>query len=214
MLSVSSVGSINGNVPSQDNPDASILQNGNTNKQRNVAFADSDKIIDDSIDIPPRSYTPQTMPSPSMSQKLKGFRGILEKFKGGSNSNNTSLVEDIPEGEFKRGGFRATAGPRLGWSNQEKSNKCFKNWDANDLCIWFEEMGLEQYNDDVRRWLKEGPSELINCAPQDIDKELNLKNPMHRKKICLAVADIAGQETDELFKCAGKLDTSWVWLKF
>lgn len=210
VLSVSTGGS-NGAIPTRDSPDNNGT-NGNQNKQRNVAFADSDKIIDDSIEIPHRSYTPQAMPSPSM--KHKGLRGILEKIKGGG-SNNISLVEDLPEGEFKRGGFRATAGPRLGWSNtQEKPNKSFKDYNCEDLCLWFEELGLEQYNEEVKRWLKDGASELISCAPMDIEKELGLKNPLHRKKIVLAVADLTGSEKDELFLAAAKLDTAWVlrWL--
>jgi hypothetical protein len=217
ILSVSAAGGTgsNGNLQMQDTPDNNNISNGNSqNKQRNVAFADSDKIIDDSIDIPHRSYTPQAMPSPSM--KHKGLRGILEKIKGGSNSNNVSLVEDLPpESEFKRGGFRATAGPRLGWSNtQEKPNKAFKDYNCEDLCLWFEELGLEQYNDEVRRWLKDGATELINCAPVDMEKELGLKNPLHRKKITLAIADLMGSENDELFQSAAKLDTAWIlrWL--
>lgn len=207
MLSVSSSGGLNGN--SHDTPDM------NNSPRRNVAFADKDKIIDDSINIPQRSYAIQALTSPSMSQKHKGLRGILDKIKN-NNGNNMSLVEDSSletESDFVRGGMRATAGARLGWSTQEKTKKPFKDWDIDMLIDWFDDLGLDYVIENAKRWLKDG-GELLACAPQDIDKELNLKSPLHRKKILLAMADAADQETDQMLKNAGKLDSTWVlrWL--
>lgn len=48
----------------------------------------------------------------------------------------------------------------------------------------------------------------------DIEKELNLKSPLHRKKIQLAMDALTGKETDELTIKAGQLDVGWVlrWL--
>lgn len=41
-----------------------------------------------------------------------------------SQSTTFNLDENLPEGEFKRGGVRATAGPRLGWSRDlQRVNK-------------------------------------------------------------------------------------------
>lgn len=50
----------------------------------------------------------------SKSKSLGGLRSIFGKLRR-SNSGN---LEDLPldGGEFRRGGIRATAGPRLGWS--------------------------------------------------------------------------------------------------
>jgi hypothetical protein len=201
MLSVSS-GGINGNGHEVD---------ANTSPRRNVAFADKDKIIDDSINIPQRSYAVQALTSPSMSQKHKGLRGILDKIK--NNGNTLNMVEDSPENDFVRGGMRATAGPRLGWSTQEKSMKSFKDWDIDMLIDWFDDLGLDYCIEPAKKWLKNG-GELLTCAPQDIDKELNLRSPLHRKKILLAMADAADQDNDDMLRNAGKLDTTWVlrWL--
>lgn len=187
----------------------------NNSPRRNVAFADKDKIIDDSINIPQRSYAVQALTSPAMGQKHKGLRGILDKIKS-NNGNNISLVEDSSidnENDFIRGGMRATAGPRLGWTNQEKNRKAFKDWDIDMLIDWFDDMGLDYVIEYAKKWLKTG-ADLLVCAPQDIDKELNLRSPLHRKKILLAMADIADQENDDLLRNAGKLDTTWVlrWL--
>lgn len=206
-LSVSSSGAMNGNGHEQ--------AESNNSPRRNVAFADKDKIIDDSINIPQRSYAMQALTSPSLSQKHKGLRGILDKIKN-NNGNNMSLVEDSSfenENEFIRGGVRATAGPRLGWSSQDKSKKPFKDWDMDMLIDWFDDLGLDYVIENAKKWLKNG-GDLLACAPQDIEKELNLKSPLHRKKILLAMADDADQENDEMLKNAGKLDTTWVlrWL--
>lgn len=189
----------------------------NANPKRNVAFADTETRSSDRTDgqASQRSYTPQPSPSPSMSHKnLKGLRNIFGKIK----RSNSGTLEDLPpEGEFKRGGVRSTAGGRLGWSMEfRKPDKPFDEWDMDALCQWFEQMGLNMYEEELRRWLKTGgAAELAKASPVDIEKELNLKNPLHRKKIVLAIAEMTdNDENDVLLKNAGKLDTPWLirWL--
>ncbi|XP_049293569.1 uncharacterized protein LOC125769135 isoform X4 [Anopheles funestus] len=165
---------------------------------------------------PARSFTPQPSPSPSMSNKLKNIFGKIKRSNSGTLDDMTSS-----DGEFKRGGVRATAGARLGWSGMSqyrKPDKPFHEWDLDAVCLWFDHLGLSMYEEELRRWLKLSSlpgSELMKASPVDFEKELPLRNPLHRKKIVLAIADISGTANDdELFKCAGKLDTSWVqrWL--
>ncbi|XP_021711268.1 liprin-beta-2 isoform X8 [Aedes aegypti] len=189
----------------------------NANPKRNVAFADSETLSSDRLDgqASQRSYTPQPSPSPSMSHKnLKGLRNIFGKIK----RSNSGTLEDVDPGEFKRGGVRATAGARLGWSSEfRRPDKPLKEWDLDSLCQWFDHLGLGMYEEDLRRWLKTGgAAELIRASPIDIEKELNLKSPLHRKKIVLAIADLSESvEGDMLLKSAGKLDTPWIirWLE-
>jgi hypothetical protein len=69
---------------------------------------------------------------------------------GGSNGNNN----DAPV--FKRGGTRATASGRLGWSCQNNGSgsaasatagfnrKRFSEWSVDMLCSWLETIGLGQ----------------------------------------------------------------------
>ncbi|XP_038112435.1 liprin-beta-2 isoform X3 [Culex quinquefasciatus] len=196
-------------------------------KQRNVAFANTESASSDRTDgqlstSSQRSYTPQPSPSPSMSHKnLKGLRNIFGKIK----RSNSGTLDDLDpldgagNGEFKRGGVRATAGPRLGWTNSEfrKPDKPFREWNLDTLCLWFEQMGLGMYEEELRKWLKVGgAAELAAASPVDIEKELSLRHALHRKKIVLAVADVAESEEDDgLLKCAGKLDTAWIlrWLE-
>ncbi|XP_021711262.1 liprin-beta-1 isoform X3 [Aedes aegypti] len=180
-------------------------------------LADSETLSSDRLDgqASQRSYTPQPSPSPSMSHKnLKGLRNIFGKIK----RSNSGTLEDVDPGEFKRGGVRATAGARLGWSSEfRRPDKPLKEWDLDSLCQWFDHLGLGMYEEDLRRWLKTGgAAELIRASPIDIEKELNLKSPLHRKKIVLAIADLSESvEGDMLLKSAGKLDTPWIirWLE-
>lgn len=71
-------------------------------------------------------------------------------------------------------------------------------------------MGLGFYEDELRKWLKYGAIDLMNASSADIEREINLKSPLHRKKITLALMEITGKDTDESFLCAAKLDIVWV----
>lgn len=156
-----------------------------------------------------------------MSQKSKSIGGLKSIF-GKLRRSNSGNLEDLPldGNEFRRGGVRATAGARLCWNNpqvneyslQQQCNKPFAEWDVDAVCLWFQEMNLPIYEDDLRRWLKKGAADLVNASPLEIEKELNLKSPLHRKKIVLAIMNIAGKDTDELFANAGKLDMTWVYI--
>lgn len=66
-----------------------------------------------------------------------------------------------------------------------------------------------------RKWLKNNPAScFFNASPVDIEKELNLKSPLHRKKIMLAIDELCGKEEDILALKAAQLDSGWVvrWL--
>ncbi|XP_040171937.1 uncharacterized protein LOC120905168 isoform X6 [Anopheles arabiensis] len=201
---------------------SSTATDSNANPKRNVAFADAENRDNGILEHgeggvqPTRSFTPQPSPSPSMSHKLKNIFGKIKR-------SNSGTLDDIttPEGEFKRGGVRATAGARLGWSGTtpyRKPDKPFREWDVDTICHWFEHLGLNMYEEDLRKWIKSSTtpgSELMKASPVDIEKELSLRNPLHRKKIVLAIADISGTVGDDgLFENAGKLDSTWVqrWL--
>lgn len=196
-----------------------------TEKERkNVAFADSDKYIE-SNNVERRSCTPTQSPnnlskeSGSNTGSIKGGVKSLKSIFGKMKRSGSGNLEDLspPNGDdFKRGGVRATAGPRLGYNySNKRTDKAFREYDTEDVCAWLDELGLEVYIEEAKRWLKNGASELIQAGPEKIEKELNLKSPLHKKKIILALADVTDQENDELFKNAGKLDLLWVlrWLE-
>uniref|UniRef100_A0A673BS78 Liprin-beta-1-like n=1 Tax=Sphaeramia orbicularis TaxID=375764 RepID=A0A673BS78_9TELE len=130
-------------------------------------------------------------------------------------SHSTSFnLDDAAEMEFRRGGVRATAGPRLGWSHETKHQQVavdvpFSQWNKDDVCSWLHEQGLGLYVAQGQSWIKSGQS-LLQASQHDLEKELGIKQPLHRKKLHLALQAL-GSEEDDL---KGKLDHHWVtrWL--
>ncbi|XP_055902501.1 liprin-beta-1 [Eupeodes corollae] len=186
--------------------------------KRNVAFADADKIMIDEANDMYGSFMSQQNSSPSPSQskdKVRGLRNIFGKLRR-SNSGNLELPPSSEESEFKRGGARATAAGRIEWTQSMMSSaKPYSDWNCNDICNWLCDMGLGCYEEDCRKWLKSNFSlRFFETSPIDIEKELNLKSPLHRKKITLAISELTGKEDDDLALKAGQLDVSWTmrWL--
>lgn len=73
---------------------------------------------------------------------------------------------------------------------------------------------MDSYIPDAKRWVQNG-QQLQEAPISEIEKELNLKNPLHRKKLQLAIIDMqANGSSDPYLSQAGKLDTVWVlrWL--
>lgn len=163
---------------------------------------------------PSGSKRTSPLPAPSPKEKSKGLRKIFGKVKrSGSENLNSSAAE------LKRGGIRATAGPRLGWSEDMKVkrgsfrvNEPFAEWDSNMICDWLVSIGLSMYIPDCKKWVKNG-DQLLKATTTEFEKELNIKNPMHRKKLLLAITG-AKEQTGEIVEPAGKIDHQWVvrWL--
>lgn len=184
-------------------------------EKKNVAFSDTKKIIESGSDHS-RSSTPQasSFSSPSSHKKAKGFKVIFGKIKRSGSGN----LEDLPpnDNQFMRGGVRATAGPRLqSYYLERKTDKPFNESTTDDICAWLHELGLEIYIESAKRWLRNGVTDLLAASSEKIEKELNIKSPLHTKKILLAIAYETGAESDESFKSASKCDNNWVlrWLE-
>ncbi|XP_022082864.1 liprin-beta-1-like isoform X2 [Acanthaster planci] len=153
---------------------------------------------------------------PSERRKKKG--GIKKLFGKLKRSNSASLTfedeeeEDVPV-EFRRGGrFRATAGPRLGWTGLRVNRDIdapFAKWEGDQVAAWLHEMGLGQYMSMCRVWVKNGAT-LLKASPLDLERELGVRNVLHRKKLQLALQAMGSEEGDR-FK---GLDHNWVtrWL--
>ncbi|KAG5883909.1 hypothetical protein JTB14_032133 [Gonioctena quinquepunctata] len=146
--------------------------------------------------------------------KSKGIKKIFGKIKRSGSGN----LEDIPGlSEFQRGGVRATASARLGWSEPQisvKPDKPFAEWDTENICDWLQDLGLDSYIAEAKRWAHNG-QQLQEAPISEIEKELNIKNPLHRKKLQLALIDTQANGSSDLYLAqAGKLDTAWVlrWL--
>ncbi|KFM82937.1 Liprin-beta-1, partial [Stegodyphus mimosarum] len=142
-------------------------------------------------------------------EKNKGFLKFFSKWKR-SGSQNIDRVD----GDFKRGGVRATAGPRLGWSRDLPNDPDipFNRWSADMIVEWLHRLGLSMYISECKRWMCNGEM-LIKATAADLEKELNMKNPLHKKKLLLAVKS-RSSGLPNLSSAINALDYHWVvrWL--
>ncbi|KAK5603849.1 Liprin-beta-1 [Crenichthys baileyi] len=186
----------------------------------NPNLAETERQGTDHLDlagVPQRSSnsdSTHTLPTtPESRKKSKGIKKLFGKLKR-SQSTTFNLDDNLPEGEFKRGGVRATAGPRLGWSRdfQRVNNEVdapFAHWSKDQVCDWLQEQGLGLYVNMARVWISSGQT-LLQASQQDLERELGIKQPLHRKKLQLALQALGSEEEDN----KGKLDYNWVtgWL--
>uniref|UniRef100_A0A671KVE9 Liprin-beta-1-like n=1 Tax=Sinocyclocheilus anshuiensis TaxID=1608454 RepID=A0A671KVE9_9TELE len=160
------------------------------------------------------SDSTHTLPiSPEGKKKSKGIKALFGKLKR-SQSTTFNLDDNLSESEFKRGGVRATAGPRLGWSRDLQNTNSeldapFARWSREQVCDWMQEQGLGLYVSWARQWVASGQT-LLQASQQDLERELGIKHPLHRKKLQLALQALGSEEDDN----KGKLDYHWVtrWL--
>uniref|UniRef100_A0A3Q3Q7C0 SAM domain-containing protein n=1 Tax=Monopterus albus TaxID=43700 RepID=A0A3Q3Q7C0_MONAL len=150
--------------------------------------------------------------SPVSPENRKGHRGIKKLWGKIRRSQSGSAVQfhEPDLGQFKRGGYRATAGPRLAdsWNTQDLKMP-FSKWSTEQVCDWLEDIGLGQYNILAQHWVSSGQT-LLSATSQDLEKEMAMKNPLHRKKLLLAVKAISSKQPEK----SAELDYVWVnrWL--
>ncbi|XP_027127966.1 liprin-beta-2b isoform X4 [Larimichthys crocea] len=151
----------------------------------------------------------QSPVSPENRKTHRGIKKLWGKIRR-SQSGSPAQVHDPELGEFKRGGFRATAGPRLARSENTRDPKLpFSKWNTEQVCDWLEEIGIGQYGILARHWVTSGQT-LLTATSQDLERELAMKNPLHRKKLQLAIKTFSGKQPGK----SAELDYIWVtrWL--
>uniref|UniRef100_A0A8C9N1P2 PPFIA binding protein 1 n=1 Tax=Serinus canaria TaxID=9135 RepID=A0A8C9N1P2_SERCA len=182
-------------------------------------LAETEKGSADHLDLaglPPRpkeaDSLQMTPPSPDSRKKARGIKKLFGRLK--RSQSTTFNPEDMSETEFKRGGTRATAGPRLGWSrdlgqSHSELDMPFAKWTKEQVCNWLQDQGLGSYINNGRHWILSGQT-LLQASQQDLEKELGIKHPLHRKKLQLALQALGSEEENN----HGKLDYHWVtrWL--
>ncbi|XP_036952129.1 liprin-beta-2 isoform X2 [Acanthopagrus latus] len=142
-------------------------------------------------------------------RSLKRLWGKLRRTQSGG-----LQAADPDAGQFTRGGLRATAGPRLtrtpeSYDSSRDMNIPFSQWTKGQVCGWLEDYGLGQYLNLTRQWVENGQT-LLSATPQDFEKEMGMKNPLHRKKLQLALNAF----TTKVIEKSSELDHIWVtrWL--
>ncbi|NP_001127201.1 liprin-beta-2 [Pongo abelii] len=155
---------------------------------------------------------PQSPLTPDGKRNPKGIKKFWGKIRRTQSGNFNT--DTLGMAEFRRGGLRATAGPRLSRTRDSKGQKSdanapFAQWSTERVCAWLEDFGLAQYVIFVRQWVSSGHT-LLTATPQDMEKELGIKHPLHRKKLVLAVKAINTKQEEK----SALLDHIWVtrWL--
>ncbi|XP_075693901.1 liprin-beta-2 isoform X3 [Rhinoderma darwinii] len=155
---------------------------------------------------------PHSPLSPEGKKSPKGIKKFWGKLRRTPSGNFNT--DEFGLSEFKRGGMRATAGPRLSRTKDPRNknsdyNAPFAQWSNEQVCNWLEDFGLGQYVIFARQWVSSGHT-LLTATPQSLEKELGIKNPLHRKKLQLAISAISSKKDEK----SGQLDHMWVtrWL--
>lgn len=199
-----------------------------TGRSKGVMFAETEmQMIDDLPEgeyghpadgmMVPASSTPRVNTlvghrSPPMHPKATGIKKIFTKLRRSSSGH---LDSDLGDGDFRRGGMRATASARLGWTSPtttfKEPGEPFTCWSSETMEAWIGGLGLSQYCAAVRCWTENG-HHLSQVTPQQLERELGLRHPLHRKKLQLAIA--ARLSGNQLNTPLARLDHAWVlrWL--
>ncbi|KAF1665583.1 Liprin-beta-2, partial [Aptenodytes patagonicus] len=190
-----------------DNEDNSILGLRETENVDGTVVSDDLSPLSSGTDSGPQSpLSPENRKSP------KGIKKIWGKIRRTQSGNFPA--DDLGLAEFRRGGLRATAGPRLSRTKETKGQKSdynapFAQWSTERVCNWLEDFGLGQYVIFARQWVTSGHT-LLTATPQDMEKEMGIKHPLHRKKLVLAIKSINAKQDEK----SAQLDHIWVtrWL--
>lgn len=145
-------------------------------------------------------------------RSTRGLRKIFGKIRrSNSGGFESERVGGGVSEALSRGGLRATASGRLGWSHLPLNrNKRFSEWSVDTLCSWLETIGLGQYCGDLQKNIGTG-ADLARLAGPDLEAKLGIKHPLHRKKLLLAMQSKVDTNRPDP---AGDLDCGWVlhWL--
>ncbi|XP_037696068.1 liprin-beta-2 isoform X4 [Choloepus didactylus] len=209
-------------TPTASQPDATGSSLLRLNRGRSVSapvLGETESSWDDTAmanDLSSTSSGAESGPqSPLMPEGKRSPKGIKKFWGKIRRTQSGNFNTDVPGmAEFRRGGLRATAGPRLSRTRDSKgqksdSNAPFAQWSTERVCVWLEDFGLGQYVIFARQWVASGHT-LLTATPQDMEKELGIKHPLHRKKLVLAVKAINTKQEEK----SALLDHIWVtrWL--
>uniref|UniRef100_A0A673M187 Liprin-beta-1-like n=1 Tax=Sinocyclocheilus rhinocerous TaxID=307959 RepID=A0A673M187_9TELE len=186
----------------------------------NKAFDEFNKITTLPPKSPSSSHTAEDDSFGTRKMRSSFGRGFF-KIKGGkrtASAPNLGMTSILLLDQYAHGQLqfhiRATAGPRLGWScdlqnTNSELDAPFARWSREQVCDWMQEQGLGLYVSLARQWVASGQT-LLQASQQDLERELGIKHPLHRKKLQLALQALGSEEDDN----KGKLDYHWVtrWL--
>ncbi|XP_029985816.1 liprin-beta-2 isoform X2 [Sphaeramia orbicularis] len=211
LLEQNGVGGSSSEIHSQRSPDGS--EDGDSSQKKPEKTDDSISSDASPVHSGTNSQTGQrTIGSPEYMKNNRSFKRLWGKLRRTQSGGFQGADSDA--GQFRRGGLRATAGPRLtrtpeSHDSERDMNIPFSQWTKEQVCGWLEDYGLGQYVSLTRQWVENGQT-LLSATPQDFEKEMGMKHPLHRKKLQLALRAF----TTKVIEKSSELDHIWVtrWL--
>ena len=190
--------------------------------KKGVGFGEAEIIYDGPADPSPSGRPPRGLKKILGKIKRSNSGGQLEGDSLKRTSSAAAANGNSAKSEFKRGGFRSTAGGRLGgWNSQgamsssaaarrDLARRPVAEWNVDMICTWLDCLGLGMYSVEVQKTIGTG-EDLAKMTLGHLESKLNVKNGMHRKKLFLA---LAARNDSSRPDAEGKLDFQWVlrWL--
>uniref|UniRef100_A0A8C5MF90 PPFIA binding protein 1 n=1 Tax=Leptobrachium leishanense TaxID=445787 RepID=A0A8C5MF90_9ANUR len=204
----------------KNNKKTSSTPNLDRSRSASAPALDTEKGSADHLDlaISPRSADGDSLPSspssPDSKKKPRGIKKLFGRLKRSQSTNLNQEEELSEEPEFKRGGTRSTAGPRLGWSRDlshgnSELDTPFAKWSKEQVCNWLRDQGLGSYVNSCKQWIVSGQT-LLHASQQDLEKELGIKHLLHRKKLQLALQSLGSEDEGNYGKLGYKWVTRWL----
>ncbi|KAM4592664.1 liprin-beta-2 isoform 5-T5 [Odontesthes bonariensis] len=197
-------------IQSQKSPDGS--EDGDSSQRKLERVDDSTSSDNSPVHCGAQTQAGQrAVGSPEYMKNNRSFKRLWGKLR--RTQSGGVQAADPDAGQFRRGGLRATAGPRLTRTPESDSacdmNIPFSQWTKEQVCGWLEDYGLGQYVSLSRQWVENGQT-LLSATPQDFEKEMGMKHPLHRKKLQLALRAFITKVIEK----SSELDYIWVtrWL--
>ncbi|KRX98479.1 Liprin-beta, partial [Trichinella pseudospiralis] len=199
----------------------SIYQTGSLPRQITLGtskkFENGDTVIDDDDTTSIRSTARFSEQQPfKRGRKYSSLRNFVSKIKR-STSEEIRLTNDqqsklkhevVASSRLGRKAFDIhgtttmdTRADRLSFLKPPMSAFC--KWDVDQLSEWMCELGLSCYITDCRRNVQSG-RHLINMSDVEVEKILGMKNPLHRKRLKIALSAIESAGT--VVKAAERMD--------
>ncbi|CAF3904556.1 unnamed protein product [Adineta steineri] len=145
----------------------------------------------------------------SKSSSAKGLKSIFGRIIRTNSGNFREDSEHHSHSPFQRGGLRATtSGGKTSLKPLSALETTFSRWQTEQVVNWLYGIGLGQYASECRKHFKNG-LQLLHATPQELEKKIGMRNPLHRKKLQLCLNGLCTRQNE-----ANILDTHWVqkWL--
>ncbi|XP_036399881.1 liprin-beta-2-like isoform X2 [Megalops cyprinoides] len=118
-----------------------------------------------------------------------------------------SIGESEHQSPLSQDNYKDHKGIKKLWGNDMSTP--FSKWTKEQVCGWMEDYGLGHYVNLARQWVNNGQT-LLSATPQDFEKEMGIRHPLHRKKLQLALRSF----NTKVMEKSSELDHTWVtrWL--